>query len=191
MHLSWRVKLNSGLFCSWKVLVTFESLILYPLWYICLCNQHRSNYLKFGFFLKYVVYWVQIKCRVVFQHFAGFGFWVLGGSCYIFIHFVSIVKKLCICILLNLQSALKFQCNSPKVVQCASHGNGLKWNITRKALSSLVSILVLFFANDFIRISLCLSLLDSKFTFINALTSQRVLFLESWGPLRKQKLSVK
>lgn len=52
---------------------------------------------------------------------------------------------------------------------------------------SFVSISVLSFANGTIRVSLRLSLLHSKFAFIHAL----ILLLESWGPLRKQKLSVK
>lgn len=59
---------------------------------------------------------------------------------------------------------------------------------------SFVSILDLSFANGSIKVSLHQSLLESKFTFIHALTSQKSGKLCSWravAPLRKQQLSLK
>ena len=125
IQLSWRFELNSGSFDSWKVLSSFRSLVLYPLWYIYICHSAPEwLYLKFGFFFFLsIVYWVQMKCTAVFQYLTSFGIWILDGKSYIYFYFLWMVKKPCMCVLSNLQSTLKLQCNSFKMLQSASHGN--------------------------------------------------------------------
>lgn len=192
---SWRFKRNFWSFDSWRVLSSFRSSILYPLWYMCLCNQHRNDHSKFGFFLKCIVYWIQIKCRAEFQHLTGLGIWILAGKSYISLHFLWIVKKLCVCVFFWTYSQLwnynVIALKQPKVPIMGMNYNG-KYQERHWALfgMQLCFYLGLSFASGSIRISLNQPLLHSKFTCIHALTSPRRVesstLAELWPPWEKR-----
>lgn len=154
---------------------------------------------KVWFFSEMYCLLSSMKCRAVFQHLTGFEIWILVGKSYISFHFLWNAKKpcvyVCLCVFFKIYSQLwnynVIALKRSRVPLMGMNYNG-KYQERLWALfgKQLCFYLGLSFANGPIRVSLNQSLLDSKFTFTNVLTSQRSVesstWVEPWPPWERR-----